>query len=631
MTGEISANIKDVLSTLQSPVVPSKLQALVKELGRKFTDFVAAEDICLADDVSVISSTGEGAAEIGSLWRLFYRCTADPDIPLGSKTSFCEGDDAPFSSTIELATMQPLLGVSATAPRHLYACLINLEGAGLDADCPLQVLQRDAIGLEVAARMGDSLLVVPIARITYFPSRLVEVLHELSVACTKEACCLGGRSDDIEASLWSRVHSETRHPLCLRVLHPSLSAGTVFSTSSLSASKQLRVGIVGTANIARKTWAAIHDAGHAVVAVGSRDVAKATSFIAECQSVKPFSQVPRAFGSYAQVVELETVDAVYVPLPTSLHLEIVLDALSRRKHVVCEKPVATTLMDVKAMIKAAEANKVGLFDGTMLTHGRRIARIRRVLANTDDNVEAPKSTTDSIGKVQTITAVFTFNGGQEFEKSNIRCNPALDALGCVGDIAWYCVRFVIDAFGGKLTLAEARGETTHELNTVPQSFRGDVRFRQTDGRQDQDELVLSFYCSFREAHQQLISFRGDLGTLVVDDFCLPFLNDDLEPAFTVNHHTIETIGCSVRHTKHSAVTYSTGESSKFQEAQLWRNVFNLTKGASQEQECDPGEVSDWAQRGLEAMRYRTLLTQQVLATCLASDASHRGAWTRPCE
>src|SRR5438067_418815 len=76
-------------------------------------------------------------------------------------------------------------------------------------------------------------------------------------------------------------------------------------------------GILCTANIARKYWQAIYRAGNsALVAVASRDRARARRFIEECQAAIPLQPAPSACGSYAELLERDDIDAVYLPLPT---------------------------------------------------------------------------------------------------------------------------------------------------------------------------------------------------------------------------------------------------------------------------------------------------------------------------
>jgi predicted dehydrogenase len=75
----------------------------------------------------------------------------------------------------------------------------------------------------------------------------------------------------------------------------------------------LRWGILGTARIARKNWKAIRHSGNGVVvAVASRDLARAGEFIADCQRLEPFDTVPRALDGYEKLLAAPDVDAVYL-------------------------------------------------------------------------------------------------------------------------------------------------------------------------------------------------------------------------------------------------------------------------------------------------------------------------------
>lgn len=76
-----------------------------------------------------------------------------------------------------------------------------------------------------------------------------------------------------------------------------------------------------------------------MVAVGSRNLEKAKAFIQEVQS-----DAAKAYGSYEEVLEDSAVHGVYVPLPTSMHLEWVKKAAAKGKHILLEKPIATVSM-----------------------------------------------------------------------------------------------------------------------------------------------------------------------------------------------------------------------------------------------------------------------------------------------
>src|SRR5215831_7603711 len=121
----------------------------------------------------------------------------------------------------------------------------------------------------------------------------------------------------------------------------------------------LRWGILGAANIARKNWKAIWNSGNGrVAAVASRNIEKSEQFIAECQAQAPFDPPPKALGSYEELVASKDVDAIYIPLPTGLRGEWVKRAAQAGKHIVCEKPCATSVSELREMLDACHSNHV---------------------------------------------------------------------------------------------------------------------------------------------------------------------------------------------------------------------------------------------------------------------------------
>ena len=112
----------------------------------------------------------------------------------------------------------------------------------------------------------------------------------------------------------------------------------------------LRWGILSTANITRKLLGSGHD--QEFVAVGSRDLGRAQAFAGE-------NAIPRAHGSYEELLADPEIDAIYNPLPNSLHVEWSIKALQAGKHVLCEKPFALDPKEAERMVQAAE--RVGRF------------------------------------------------------------------------------------------------------------------------------------------------------------------------------------------------------------------------------------------------------------------------------
>ena len=123
--------------------------------------------------------------------------------------------------------------------------------------------------------------------------------------------------------------------------------------------KQLRIGFLSTAGIGRKNWKAIFHSGNAVVsAVASRDAQRSRKFIDDCQREFAFTETPRAFGSYEELIASPTIDAVYIPMPTGLRKKYVIQAASASKHVLCEKPCATNLAELDEMLTVCRKHSV---------------------------------------------------------------------------------------------------------------------------------------------------------------------------------------------------------------------------------------------------------------------------------
>jgi len=282
---------------------------------------------------------------------------------------------------------------------------------------------------------------------------------------------------------------------------------------------KLRWGILGTARVARKNWRAIRDSGNSMVAaVASRDGGRARSFIDECQRQAPLGYAPAPLAGYEALIDSNEVDAVYLPLPTGLRKEWALRAANAGKHVLCEKPCATSLADAQEMTAACEKNGVQFMDGVMYMHNPRMARLREIL---DDGA--------SIGPIRRITSLFSFRAEETFFDTNVRAHAALEPAGCLGDLGWYCLRFALWAMKWQLP-REVTGRILSSCaspsspSAVPADFSGELIFH--------GGASFGFYCSFRAQHQNWAHVGGAGGWLRVADFVQPASVH--EPSLEVN-------------------------------------------------------------------------------------------------
>ena len=331
------------------------------------------------------------------------------------------------------------------------------------------------------------------------------------------------------------------------------------SNTQMSTSK-VRFGILGAANIAQKNWKGIRNSGNATVTgVGSRDFEKCREFIARCQAEAPMEKMPRAFGSYDEVLASADVDAVYIPLPTGIRKEWVLKAAAAGKHVICEKPCAATVADLEEMLAVCQEHKVQFMDGVMFMHSRRLERIGEVLKSGD-----------GIGAIKRITSAFTFGSTPEFISGNIRTHSALEPLGCLGDLGWYCIRFALWAMDWQMPV-EVTGRTISQINRgnspVPIDFAGELFF--------DDGISAGFHCSFIAANQQWAKIGGDQGYLELEDFVLPFAGSELR--FQVQKTEFHVNGCDFKmepNTKSFTVSEHSHGDPNAQESNLFRSFSN---------------------------------------------------------
>jgi len=185
-------------------------------------------------------------------------------------------------------------------------------------------------------------------------------------------------------------------------------------------SETLRWGILGTGNIARQFCADMRLSHRGRLAAGgSRAIETAREFAAAYG-------IPVAVDSYAQLVERDDVDAVYISLPNSMHHHWTLAALRAGKHVLCEKPLAGTVAEAEEMFDVARQS------GRLLVE----AFMYRSHPQTHAVIEAVRN--GMIGELKQIRTSFCFCTAHV--ENNIRFNCDLDG-GALMDVGCYCVNF----------------------------------------------------------------------------------------------------------------------------------------------------------------------------------------------
>ncbi len=184
--------------------------------------------------------------------------------------------------------------------------------------------------------------------------------------------------------------------------------------------RPIRIGVLGAANIARAFIAGVAPSSNVEVpAVASRNLERARTFVAELG-------IMRAFGSYEALLADPDIDAVYNPLPNSLHAEWSIKALKAGKHVLCEKPLATTAAEARDMYVAArEAGRL-LAEAYPYRAQPQTIEMLRLIASRE------------LGRPRMIQAAFGFTMQ---DAANIRLDPTLGG-GALMDAGSYPISLV---------------------------------------------------------------------------------------------------------------------------------------------------------------------------------------------
>ena len=359
--------------------------------------------------------------------------------------------------------------------------------------------------------------------------------------------------------------------------------------SNLMSEKKCRWGFLSAAWIGMKNWQSVALSGNGeIVAVASRDKAKAQAWIDECSSHVAFPTKPEAVEGYDELLARDDIDAVYIPLPTGVRTEWIIKAAKAGKHVLAEKPCGINVAEVEEIIAACNEAGVQFMDGVMFMHSKRLDALRETLTN------------GSIGEIRRINSQFSFNGGEDFLTGNIRMHSDLEPLGCLGDLGWYNIRFnlwVMDyampkSVSGRMLQGAARSDSPDQ---VPMEFSGEMFY--------ENGVNASYYCSFMTGNQQWAHICGTDGTVRLDDFVVPFYGSEVK--YTVSNTESNQHVCDFNMEQHDrtvAVHEYGGSHPTSQEMGLFRNFGDLVLSGAP----DP----KWSEIVLK--------TQKVLMACIES-------------
>jgi D-xylose 1-dehydrogenase (NADP+, D-xylono-1,5-lactone-forming) len=246
-------------------------------------------------------------------------------------------------------------------------------------------------------------------------------------------------------------------------------------------------GLLSTARIndAILEGARLSEQAH-VAAVASRDQGRAYSYARD-------HGIERAYGSYEALLADPEIEAVYVSLPNSMHIDWSIRALDAGKHVLCEKPLDRRPERVEEAYDVAERADRFLMEGFLYRHHPQTARLAELLED------------GAIGALRLIRIAFTF---PLTELGDVRMRPELDG-GALMDVGCYCVSMA------RLLAGEPESATAQALIG---STGVDVRFVAT--LHFPDGVLAHFDCGMDLPYRSELEVVGSSGVLYVPD---PFL------------------------------------------------------------------------------------------------------------
>ncbi|MBZ9661909.1 Gfo/Idh/MocA family oxidoreductase [Mesorhizobium sp. ESP-6-4] len=260
-----------------------------------------------------------------------------------------------------------------------------------------------------------------------------------------------------------------------------------------------RWGVLSTAKIGREQLlpAIVESENGVLSAIASRDLSKAKA-LGERFGAR------HAFGSYEELLASEEVDGVYIPLPTSQHVEWTAKAIEAGKHVLVEKPLALDAKDIPPLIRLRDEKKVLVCEAFMVVYHPQWIKVRDLIAS------------GAIGRLRHVQGAFSY---YNVDPKNMRNQLDLGG-GALPDIGVYPAVSTRFSTGKEPLRVQATIERDKTFGTdIYSSIRADF-----------GDFELSFYLSTQMAARQVMVFHGEKGFIEV---FAPF------NAGLYDHHRIE--------------------------------------------------------------------------------------------
>jgi predicted dehydrogenase len=209
-------------------------------------------------------------------------------------------------------------------------------------------------------------------------------------------------------------------------------------------SNKIRWGVLSTANIGLKKVLPAMQKGQftTVDAIASRDLAKAKEAAA-------LLGLPKAYGSYEELLADPDIDAIYNPLPNNMHVPWTIKAAEAGKHVLCEKPISLSAAEAESLLAVREKTGVKIGEAFMVNCHPQWIRLRALLEE---------------GRIGALRSVMGFFSYYNVNPANIR-NKVDVGGGALMDIGCYMVHAARYAFRQEPTRVVSLIDRDPEMKT----------------------------------------------------------------------------------------------------------------------------------------------------------------------
>lgn len=243
--------------------------------------------------------------------------------------------------------------------------------------------------------------------------------------------------------------------------------------------KKVKWGVLGFAGIAKNEVipAILKNDNSQFFAIASRDKEKAE----ECSRTFNCS---KAYFSYEALVDDPEIDAVYIPLPNSMHKEWAIKAMLRGKHVLCEKPISLDSAECEQMIETSIKHNRILMEAFMYRYTDRISKVSSILSS------------NIVGEIKQINSTFRFFLDRP---SDIRALPELGG-GSLYDVGSYPINFISMIMKSQPVAYTAQCIKENDVDVL---FSGILKY--------QNGVIATLnsgFNAFKEMHSEIIGTKG---------------------------------------------------------------------------------------------------------------------------